>query len=166
MYTSGLTMIPNSEKPIGKALDVLTSRDDVDIEKIALLGISFGGYLVSRAAAFDKRIKAIIPDSPLRNIGRMLNNVFPNFIFKIPEWILTLYKNTLMNYSDRASLDLVLWDSGSKNIYEGLKKLEYYTIEGFENNITCPTLALVGESEGIDFYKVIQWLNMIFKIKN
>ena len=153
MYTSSLTMIPNSEKPIGKALDILTIRNDVDVERIALLGISFGGYLVSRAAAFDKRIKAIIPDSPIRNIGRMLNSVFPSFIFKIPEWVFSLYKNKLLNYSDRASLDLVLWDSGSKNLHDGLKKLEYYTVEGLEHNISCPTLALAGEDEGINFNK-------------
>ena len=83
MYTSGSTMIPNSEAPIGKALDWLCARADVDVERIAILGISFGGYLVARAAAFDKRIKALIPNSPLRNIHRMLSSVFPSFIFSL-----------------------------------------------------------------------------------
>lgn len=153
MYTSGLTMIPDSEKPIGEALDVLCSRNDVDVERIALLGISFGGYLVARAAAFDNRIKALIPDSPLRNIYRMLSTVFPAFIFKIPDWVFALYKNTIMGYSDRASIDLVLWNSGVKNLRESLKKLEDYSIEGYEDRITCPTLALAGDGEGVDFYE-------------
>ena len=153
MYTSGLTMMPNSEVPIGKALDILCGRHDVDIDRIALLGISFGGYLVARAAIFDKRIKALIPNSPLTNIHKMLISVFPNFIFKLPDWLLNFIKKYLMSYSDRATLDLLLWEGGSKTFKEGINILKAYSIEGLENQITCPTLALAGEGEGKEFDK-------------
>jgi pimeloyl-ACP methyl ester carboxylesterase len=166
MYTSGLTMIPNSEAPIGKALDALCSRKDVDTEKIALLGISFGGYLVARAAAFDKRIKALIPDSPLRNIHRMLSNVFPKFIFNIPDWLFNLYKNNFMGYSDRGSIDLVIWEGGVKSLREGVEGLMDFNIEGIEDRITCPTLALAGEGEGADFYlQTNEFLNNINSVE-
>jgi hypothetical protein len=36
---------------------------EVDPKRIALTGISFGGYLAPRAAAFEKRIKACIANS-------------------------------------------------------------------------------------------------------
>jgi len=114
MYTSGLTMMPNSEVPIGKALDILCRRPDVDIDRIAMFGISFGGYLVARAAIFDKRIKALIPNSPLWNIHKMLICVFPSFIFKLPDWLLNFIKKYLMSYSDVATLDLLLWEGGTK----------------------------------------------------
>jgi dipeptidyl aminopeptidase/acylaminoacyl peptidase len=113
MYTSGLTMMFNSEVPIGKALDILCSRQDVDTEYIAMLGISFGGYLVASAAIFDNRIKAIIPTSPLTNIHKMLISVLPSYIFKLPDWLLNFFKKYVMSYSDRATLDLLLWEGGT-----------------------------------------------------
>jgi hypothetical protein len=151
MYSSGITMMPNSEIPIGKALDILCSRTDVDIDHIAMFGISFGGYLVARAAIFDKRIKVLIPNSPLTNIHKMLISVFPNFIFKLPDWMLNIIKKYFMSYSDRATLDLLLWEAGTKTFKDGINILKAYSIEGLESKITCPTLALAGEGEGKEF---------------
>ena len=151
MYTSGQTMTFNSEVPIGSALDILFERQDVDTEHIAMLGISFGGYLVARASIFDKRITALIPNSPLTNIREMLVSVLPSLIFKIPDWLFVLIKRRLMSYSDRASLDLLLWEGGVSTIKEGLEMLKRYTIEGLEGRIACPTLALAAEGEGREF---------------
>ena len=153
MYSSGLKMMANSEVPIGKALDVLCSRPDVDIEHIAMLGISFGGYLVARAAIFDKRIKALIPNSPLTNIHKMLTSVFPNFIFQLPDWLINFIKKYIMSYVDRATLDLLLWEGGTKTFKDGINILKAYSIEGLESKITCPTLALAVEGEGGEFDK-------------
>ncbi|GIN73386.1 alpha/beta hydrolase [Bacillus sp. J14TS2] len=50
----GLTFIPNFEKPVSKVLDYF-SLNEVDA-----IGLSWGGYLVLRAAAFEKRIKRVI----------------------------------------------------------------------------------------------------------
>ena len=156
MYTSGLTMMPNSEVPIGKALDILCERKDIDTERIAMLGISFGGYLVARAAIFDKRIKALIPDSPLTNIHRMLTSVLPNFVFILPDKPMDFVKKYLMSYSDRATLDLLLWEGGVSNFREGLKLLKEFSIDGLEKEITCPVLALAGEGEGKEFEKQVK----------
>lgn len=153
MHTSGLMMMPNSEVPIGKALDILCNRPDVDVERIAMFGISFGGYLVARAAIFDKRIKALIPNPPLTNIHKMLKSVYPDFIFKLPNPIVNFIKSYFMSYSDRAGLDLLLWEGGVKSFKEGIETLKDYSIEGLENKITCPTLALAGEGEGEEFLK-------------
>jgi|GEM_PF-1894905 len=153
MYTSGLTMMANSEVPIGKALDIICSRPDVNVNRIAMFGISFGGYLVARAAIFDKRINALIPNSPLTNIHKMLLTVFPNFIFQFPDWCINLIKKYLMSYSDRATLDLLLWEGGTKTFRDGMNILKAYSIEGLESNIACPTLALAGEGEGKEFHR-------------
>jgi hypothetical protein len=120
MYTSGQTMTFNSEVPIGNAMDILCARQDVDIERIAMLGISFGGYLVARAAIFDKRIIALIPNSPLTNIHAMLVSVLPSFIFKLPEWLFVLIQRRFMSYSDRATLDLLLWEEGRQYLERGV----------------------------------------------
>ena len=48
------------EKPVGAAIDYLSSRPDVDPKNIGIIGSSLGGYYVTRAAAFDKRLKAAV----------------------------------------------------------------------------------------------------------
>jgi dienelactone hydrolase len=46
------------ERPVGAAIDYLGGRDDVDADRIGLVGSSLGGYYVARAAAYEPRLKA------------------------------------------------------------------------------------------------------------
>mgnify|MGYP003808621541 CR=1 FL=1 len=50
----------NWETVVTPVVDYAVSRKEVDAERVALMGISFGGYLAPRAIAFEKRIKACI----------------------------------------------------------------------------------------------------------
>lgn len=52
--------IPDWEKAVTPAVDYLAGRSDVDMDRLALIGISMGGYLAARAAAFEPRIKAVL----------------------------------------------------------------------------------------------------------
>ena len=48
------------EAPVSAALDALTKRTDVDLNRIGLAGVSLGGYYAPRAAAFEARVKAAV----------------------------------------------------------------------------------------------------------
>ena len=48
------------EVPIKYAIDYLEQRPDVDASRVGMMGVSFGGQFVTRAAAFEPRIKATI----------------------------------------------------------------------------------------------------------
>ncbi|MBA7582734.1 alpha/beta fold hydrolase [Candidatus Atribacteria bacterium 1244-E10-H5-B2] len=48
------------EKVVTPVVDYAITRNDVDSNKMALIGISMGGYLAPRAVAFEHRIKACI----------------------------------------------------------------------------------------------------------
>lgn len=52
--SNGLKFIPNFEKPVATVLDYYHLKD------VAAVGLSWGGLLVMRAAAFEKRIKQVI----------------------------------------------------------------------------------------------------------
>ena len=52
----GLTMTPEWEKPVGAILD------HFGLDSVSLMGISLGGYLVIRAAAFEPRVQRAIAD--------------------------------------------------------------------------------------------------------
>jgi pimeloyl-ACP methyl ester carboxylesterase len=62
-----LTYRPDWEVPTRYAVDYVLSRGDVDAERLALTGHSMGGYFAPRAAAYEKRITAVIANSLLRN---------------------------------------------------------------------------------------------------
>jgi len=53
---------PDWENVISPTIDYLVARPDVDPEAIALTGWSMGGILVSRAAAFERRLRAVVTD--------------------------------------------------------------------------------------------------------
>lgn len=83
----------------------------------------------------------------------MLVSVLPSFIFKLPDWLFVLIQRRFLSYSDRATLDLLLWEGGVSTLNEGLEMLKRYTNEGLEGRIECPTLALAAQGEGREFDK-------------
>src|SRR5271170_7403148 len=58
-----LSYRPDWEVPTRYAVDYVLSRGDVDPKRLALAGNSMGGYFAPRAAAYEKRIKAVIANS-------------------------------------------------------------------------------------------------------
>ena len=57
------------EAVITPVVDYLHTRPDVDVSRIALQGISQGGYWVPRAAAFERRLAAIVADPGVIDVG-------------------------------------------------------------------------------------------------
>ncbi len=56
----GLFWEPETEKPVGAVLDFLRANCGVDFSRLALLGMSLGGYFAARAAAEEPRLAAVI----------------------------------------------------------------------------------------------------------
>jgi prolyl oligopeptidase family protein len=58
------------EQVLTPVVDLLTARDDVDAERIALYGVSQAGYWVPRALAFEHRFAAAIADGGVVDVSR------------------------------------------------------------------------------------------------
>ena len=56
----GLVARPDSEVFAHACVDWLVERDDVDADRIGLVGWSLGGYYAPRAAAFEKRLALVV----------------------------------------------------------------------------------------------------------
>src|SRR5436190_460614 len=54
------SIYPDYELAAAAAIDVLEARDDIDRNRIGAVGVSLGGYYAPRAAAYEKRIKAVV----------------------------------------------------------------------------------------------------------
>jgi hypothetical protein len=59
---------PDWEKVVTPIVDYLDGRPDVDSNRIALTGWSFGGNLVLRAAAYEHRLAALVADPAMPNL--------------------------------------------------------------------------------------------------
>ncbi|MEU0677046.1 alpha/beta hydrolase [Streptomyces sp. NPDC006172] len=59
IFVDQVVFSPRWESVVTPLVDWLTARSDVDADKIALTGLSMGGDLAPRAAAFEQRIAAL-----------------------------------------------------------------------------------------------------------
>ena len=69
IHRERLTFRPDWEKVVTPVVDFALTLPGVDPEKIALMSISMGGYLAPRAAAFEKRISALVANDGIYDFG-------------------------------------------------------------------------------------------------
>lgn len=60
---------PDYEVAVSAALDALNGRAELDLERVAIVGVSLGGYYAPRAAAFIPRLKAAVAIGGPYNFG-------------------------------------------------------------------------------------------------
>lgn len=158
LHRQGLVFRPDWENVVSPVLDYLTTRSEVDPTHIALIGISMGGVLAPRAAAYDSRIAALIA----------FDGVFDMFEFALslvplprpeasrrllashdPELDALLAEVIAGNPLARWSTDHGQWAFGTPTPRTFLAALhDYHLRDGIAERITCPTLVLKSE---VDF---------------
>ena len=69
-YRDGLVFRPNWESVVSPVIDWAAARPEVGPARIALFGLSMGGGLAPRAAAFEPRIAALICIDGIYDIGQ------------------------------------------------------------------------------------------------
>lgn len=130
---------PDSEVPIKTILDYALAKPEIDPERLAMYGISGGGYFVPRAATVDKRIKACVINSAVTDMHKQFANM-PNAMATAEE---------LKKWGDfkRLTAGVVSWRFGlDSSDISGLAD----KVKGFKfdpSQVTCPVLILVGEGE-------------------
>ncbi|MFG3284491.1 alpha/beta hydrolase family protein [Streptomyces sp. NPDC048111] len=70
-HHQGLVFRPDWENVITPVIDFAESVPDIDDRRIALLGLSMGGILAPRAAAFEHRLAAVIAVDGLYELGEI-----------------------------------------------------------------------------------------------
>ena len=69
LWLQNIPFRPDWEKVITPVVDFLLQRQDIDPQRIALSGISQGGYWVLRALAFEHRIAAGMVDPGVMDVS-------------------------------------------------------------------------------------------------
>jgi hypothetical protein len=139
----------DSEVPIRHVVDYALGRPEVDPKRIALIGSSFGGYFGPRAAAFEKRLAAVIALPLFSDIGG-------NFVELLGLDPTKPYPRDLESRLDMSQSFVKLavqsdfrmrCGCANRAVAEWLDTMHAFTLAGLEKNITCPLLILAGESE-------------------
>ena len=139
MPLEGKTFRAEMEGPLKAVVDYALTRSEVDPERLAMYGISGGGYFVPRAAMTDKRIKAIAMNSAV---------IDDHAIFATMP-VATATPDVVATWSSfkRGTVQSIAWRWGvAPDNIPGLVAAQ----EGYQfdpEQVTCPALALVGEGE-------------------
>ena len=144
---------PDWEQVVTPVVDFLLRRPEVDPARIALMGISLGGYLAPRAAAFEHRLAALIADDGLYNYqfsekARTVTRIATLFGRALGHYVLR--KVMQRNSGIRWAIENGMFTFQVGSIWDLIEATESWSLEGVANTITCPTL--VCEAVGDHFF--------------
>jgi pimeloyl-ACP methyl ester carboxylesterase len=161
IYHRDLVFRPDWEHVVGPVLDHLASDPGVDQDRIALLGMSFGGYLAPRAAAFEHRLAAVVACDGIYDASRAVTESLPWDRSEIERRAtadtdeeLDQALSTMTDSSPTARWAFAhgRYVMGVDTNRQFLARMLHYTLaDGIAEKITCP--ALVCEAEDDQFFK-------------
>jgi pimeloyl-ACP methyl ester carboxylesterase len=140
-------------------IDYVLTRSEVDTRRIVLAGWSFGGFLAPRAAAFERRIAALVADPGQWDQKEGLK-MLPvaaetlNDLKHADQDVFAAIEKALR--SDRADpmlrwriIQRLLWVHGKSNLYDLVKEITQFEISSVVQNIACPTLLTAAEGDPV-----------------
>jgi len=152
LWKQKLYFRPDWEKVITPVVDFALTRDTVDPKRIALLGISQGGYWVPRAAAFEHRIAAAIADPGVVDVSASWTATLPKQLIELLD---TGKKDVFdgaisqgMPPSLKAGLAFRMRPFGIASYYDVFKAtMDYRLTEEIVGQIACPMLVTSPDGE-------------------
>jgi hypothetical protein len=151
LWKQGLHFRPDWEKVITPVVDFALSRPGVDPKRIALQGISQGGYWVPRAVAFEKRIAAAIADPGVVDVSTSWTATLP------PPMLQLLkagrkdefdgYMAKTLDPATKNSLFFRMRPFGVTSYYEAFKATFDYNLAEVAGKIECPMLVTSPDNE-------------------
>ncbi|WEB21084.1 alpha/beta hydrolase family protein [Lactobacillus gasseri] len=144
---------PDFGNVLGPVIDFAQKQEEVDSEQIGAMGMSFGGFLVARGAAFDNRLKFIISDPGNMNWGGMIAKrlekalkipamIRPNmidFVLKDYEWKHGANNKTIINELKKFDNTKIVQNIKTKTlVLDGSAEVTHGAAKKFYDALTCP----------------------------
>ncbi len=153
----GMVFRPDWEAVIGPVVDFALARPEVAPLRIALLGISFGGYLAPRAATGEPRLAACIADPGEFSLFDEIKSRLPALIAReLPQGnrlVLSLLNFILRRRMRHTTagwgLRRGLWVHGVDSPLAYVRLTQDYSLEGRVEQIRCATLICCAEKDEI-----------------
>ena len=148
----GLRFTPEWEKPTGAVLDYFIDHYGRP-KKIVLVGVSLGGYLAPRAAAFDKRIDGVAAHNVCFDFQEAALRQMPGIVKTMYDWGWNGLVDSLVNFKSKFDPGL-RWGIGNARLTLGaenptdvLKIFAQYNLEDESSKITGDVLITAGEKD-------------------
>jgi dienelactone hydrolase len=110
------------EVPVGRCIDYLETRDDVDPTRIAVSGSSLGGYYAARAGCFEHRLAAVVSHGAIWSIEDLWGGAG----------------------EDHGLAGHIKWVFGADSMAAALEKAQPFTLDGILGGMRCPYLIVHG----------------------
>jgi pimeloyl-ACP methyl ester carboxylesterase len=128
----GLHWAVDAERPIGAVIDLLIKRFAAQPGRIALLGMSLGGYFVARAAGYESRLATVVASTPFPN---------PNHLFALSVRSAAAAHQPVSTATQRSRLHS-LWKAGATDAPGFLAKTAGMAAD--PKRVTVPFLSVLG----------------------
>lgn len=143
------------EKVITPIVDSLLARPDVRPDRLALSGISQGGYWILRALAFEHRIAAGIADPGVMDVSRSITGRLPPEMLELvaagQEAAFNQYMEAGLQQAGAAARQEVNWRMRpycvGTNYYRWIKAAQQFHLRDVIKNIQCPVFIADPEHE-------------------
>ena len=171
MRLQGMHFTHEWEKPVKAVLDYFGLSD------VTIIGISLGGYLAPRAAAFDKRISKVVAWSVFPCFQDVIVGMQKPAVQKMFYLFMKLHARPLINlvFGKKAKKEPVI-DWGikhgcyayeAKDAYGYAKKLKLYDMEPVADRITQDILIIgANQDHFIDYRLIGREINMLKNVKS
>ncbi len=116
--------------------------------------MSLGGYLVLRAAAHDRRLKACAVSTPILDVHQLFRDAMPRILRHAPDVLFTTVVKVGRFFSPAQHVafeKFFQWQVGARSIPEAMDGFRSWTVDAAD--IACPVLCMVGTGEGETFKK-------------
>jgi pimeloyl-ACP methyl ester carboxylesterase len=144
LWKQKLYFRPDWEKVITPVVDYALTRPEVDARKVAIQGISQGGFWVPRAIAFEKRIAAAIADPGVVDVST-------SWTASLPKPMLELlaagrkaefdgYMSKTTDPATKSNLNFRMRPFGFASYYDTYKAVLGYNLTNVAGQIRCPLL--------------------------
>lgn len=146
LLEQGLPFRPDWEAVVTPVVDHLLARDDVDPSRIALQGISQGGYWAPRAAAFEDRIAAVVADPGVMDVSTSWTAHLPaRMRTELEEGRSDRFDRDMamglrFSKSGRRTLAFRMRPYGTEDPYEAFRAVREYHLRDVVDRIACPVL--------------------------
>jgi pimeloyl-ACP methyl ester carboxylesterase len=122
-----------AERPIAAVIDLLMNRFGAQPGRMALLGMSLGGYFVARAAGYESRLATVIASTPLPN---------PNHLFALSVKAAGGDAHQPVSTATQRSRLHSLWKAGATDASEFIAKTAGMAADS--KRVTIPFLSILG----------------------